>query len=85
VILTGAKTIHIGAGAARGMLRVSEKNLAVGVGAADSFGGGVGVVFVANAGTPPGTTPTGGGLLYCEAGKLMYKGTSGTVKELATA
>jgi len=84
LIVNASKTIHIGrSGGVRAPLRVSNN---VGIGAsADSFGGGVGVVFLANATTAPSTNPTAGGVLYCEAGKLMYRGSSGTVKELATA
>jgi len=73
------------AGAARGMLRVNENGVAIGEGSASSFGNGKSVIFLANAGTVPNANPTGGGILYCEAGKLMYRGSSGTIKELATA
>lgn len=84
VILTGAKTIHIGAGAARAMVRVSE-NLALGVTAADSFAGGKGIIFIANAQTAPSETPTGGGIFFTEAGALKYKGSAGTVTTIAPA
>lgn len=86
VLFAASKTYTIArAGAARGMLRINESGLAIGEGAASSFGGGKSVIFLANAGTVPTTNPTGGGILYCEAGKLLYRGSSGTVKELATA
>lgn len=45
-------------------------------------GGGVLVVSIANCATTPNTNPTGGGLLYVEAGTLKYKGPSGTVTPL---
>lgn len=68
----------------RSTLRVGE-NIGIGQ-AADSFGGGkAGVVFVANAGTPPGSNPTGGGVLYAEAGALWWRGSGGTVTEVAKA
>lgn len=50
-----------------------------------SLGGGTGVLAMANATTPPGITPTGGGVLYVSGGALLYKGSSGTVTTLATA
>jgi hypothetical protein len=50
-----------------------------------SVGGGAGVVFVANATTMPTTNPTGGGILYVEAGALKYRGSSGTVTTLGNA
>lgn len=54
-------------------------------GATPSMGGGVGVVFLANAGTNPSTNPSGGGVLYVEAGALKYRGSSGTVTTLGNA
>lgn len=50
-----------------------------------SYGGGVGVMFIANANTVPTTNPTGGGILYVEAGALKYRGSSGTVTTIANA
>lgn len=41
-------------------------------------------LFIANDGSTPGT-PTGGGVLYVEAGALKYKGSSGTVTTLGVA
>jgi hypothetical protein len=52
---------------------------------ATTFGGGVKVAFIGEAGTPPTTNPTGGGLLYVESGALKYRGTSGTVTTLGAA
>jgi hypothetical protein len=49
------------------------------------FGGGSCVVRIATAVTVPTTNPTGGGLLYVEAGALKYRGTSGTVTTLGVA
>jgi hypothetical protein len=50
-----------------------------------SVGSGVGVVFIANATTAPSTNPTGGGILYVDAGALKYRGSSGTVTTLGNA
>lgn len=47
--------------------------------------GGVGVIAIANATTAPASTPTGGGVLYVQAGALKYKGSSGTVTTIAPA
>ena len=46
----------------------TEKGLSIGM--APSFGGGVGVVGLVNAGTPPSTAPTGGVVAYADAGAL---------------
>ena len=50
-----------------------------------SFGGGAGVLGIANATTVPTTNPTGGGILYVEAGALKYRGSSGTITTLGAA
>lgn len=50
-----------------------------------SFGGGVGVIGLLNAGTVPTSNPTGGGVLYVEGGALKYRGSSGTSTTLAAA
>ncbi len=49
-----------------------------------NFGSGLNVVGIGN-GTAPSLTPTGGGVLYVEAGALKYKGSSGTVTTIANA
>lgn len=56
----------------------------IGVGGT-SFGGGVKVMFMANASTIPSSNPTGGGILYAEAGALKWRGSSGTVTTIAAA
>lgn len=60
------------------------RNIALGAGSTD-FGGGVRLVRIAEASTVPTTNPTGGGLLYVEAGALKYRGSSGTVTTIAVA
>lgn len=57
----------------------------VGIGTTDQFGSGVRVVGIANATTAPTTNPTGGGVLYVEAGALKFRGSSGTVTTIALA
>ena len=57
----------------------------VALGAAGSYGSGFGVVFIANRTTAPTTNPTGGGLLYVDAGALKFRGSSGTVTTIAAA
>lgn len=47
------------------------------------LGSGVGVVTIANAGTPPTGTPSGGGLVYETLGSLVHVGSSGTTTTLA--
>lgn len=50
-----------------------------------SFGNGVGVLSLGNANTVPTANPAGGGIIYCEAGALKYRGTSGTITTLGNA
>jgi len=52
---------------------------------AGSFGSGVKVISIANAGTDPTTNPTGGGVLYCSGGALKFRGSGGTVTTIAAA
>jgi len=50
------------------------------------FGGGSGgMVGLTNAATVPATNPSGGGVLYAEAGALKWRGSGGTVTTLAAA
>jgi hypothetical protein len=50
-----------------------------------TFGSGTGVFGIRNAVAVPSANPTGGGVLYVEAGALKYRGSSGTVTTLAVA
>lgn len=52
---------------------------------AASFGGGVKVLSVGNATTVPTSNPTGGGVLYADAGALKWRGSGGTVTTIAAA
>lgn len=56
-----------------------------GLGTASQFGTGAGCFGLANAATAPTTNPTGGGVLYSEAGALKWRGSSGTVTTVAVA
>ncbi len=67
-------------------LQLGLKNLAVGAnGGTPSFGGAYGGIFIANATTTPGSTPSGGGVLYVTGGALTYKGSSGHITTIAIA
>jgi len=57
----------------------------IGLGNMTSWGGGIGVVGLINASVVPSTDPTGGGILYSEAGALKWRGSSGTVTTLGVA
>jgi hypothetical protein len=57
----------------------------VGVATVNQFGGGLGVIGIANAATNPSSSPTGGGVLYVDAGALKYRGSGGTVTTIANA
>lgn len=61
-----------------------NNNLAL-LAATGSYGSGDGVVFLGNSTTVPTTNPSGGGILYTEAGALKYRGSSGTVTTLGNA
>lgn len=52
---------------------------------ATDVGGASGGIALANAAVIPGSTPTGGGVIYSESGALKWKGSSGTVTQLAAA
>jgi len=82
------------ASAASGVMEVNNGTLGTyrdllvrnfGLNGSISAGGGVGIQFIANATTVPTTNPTGGGILYVEAGALKYRGSSGTVTTLGPA
>lgn len=51
----------------------------------NSYGGGVKVMSIVNAGTVPTSNPTGGGILYAEAGALKWRGSAGTITTIAVA
>jgi len=64
---------------------VVKQNGSVGIGTKDQFGSGAGVVGIADALTVPTTDPTGGHVLYSEAGALKGRGSSGTITTIAPA
>ena len=49
------------------------------------FGGGQGVIAIANAAAAPSVNPAGGGILCVQDGALKYRGSNGTVTVLASA
>ncbi len=53
--------------------------------AGGNYGGGLAVTFIGNASTVPTSNPTGGGILYVEAGALKFRGSSGTITTIANA
>lgn len=50
-----------------------------------NYGSGSGVLGIANCTTAPTVNPTGGGVLYVEAGALKYRGSSGSITPIANA
>ena len=50
-----------------------------------SYGSGVKVIFVANAATNPSTNPSGGGILYADAGAGKWRGSGGTTTTFGAA
>src|SRR5215510_5799000 len=57
----------------------------IGIRTTSQFGGGRGVMAIANAAVAPSINPAGGGILYVEDGALMYLGPSGIPREIAPA
>jgi len=57
----------------------------IGIRTSSQFGGGQGVMAIANASVVPSVNPAGGGILYVEDGALKYRGSKGTVTTIAPA
>ena len=57
----------------------------IGIRTTSQFGGGQGVMAIANATVAPSVNPAGGGILYVEDGALKYRGSKGTVTTIAPA
>jgi hypothetical protein len=57
----------------------------IGIRTTSQFGGGRGVMAIANASVAPSINPAGGGILYVEDGALKYRGSNGTVTVIAPA
>ncbi len=66
-------------------LTIAYNNLALAPGGTLSVGGGVGVIFLENCTTVPTANPTGGGILYVTGGALKFRGSGGTVTNIAAA
>lgn len=66
------------------MVLSKDGNLGFG-GLVTNYGSGVKVIGIQNATTVPTTDPSGGGVLYSEAGALKWRGSSGTVTTIAVA
>jgi hypothetical protein len=64
---------------------VLRSNGNLGIGVTSAFGNGVKVIGIANATTVPNADPSGGGVLYVEAGALKYRGSNGTITTIAPA
>lgn len=82
---TAAATLALGTNDIQRLEITSDGSIGLFNTGAGSYGSGVKVLFVANATTAPSTNPTGGGILYCASGALWYRGSSGTVTQIAVA
>ncbi len=80
---TGAGDLTLLMAGSEKMRLTSVGNL--GLNTTAQFGTRSGVIGIANDATVPTTNPTGGGVLYTEAGALKYRGSSGTVTTLGIA
>jgi hypothetical protein len=83
LIARGTKDLILGSNNTSQLTIGQTGNLSLGTIA--TFGGGIGVFAITNAATSPTTNPTGGGILYAEAGALKWRGSSGTVTTMANA
>lgn len=66
-------------------LHIVDSSLNIGFWTDTAFGGGSKVIGIQNASVVPSTNPSGGGVLYCEAGALKFRGSSGTITPIAAA
>ena len=57
----------------------------LGIRTTSQFGGGQGIIAIANRVVAPTVNPAGGGILYVEDGALRYRGSNGTVTTIAPA
>lgn len=57
----------------------------IGLRTKSQFGGGKGVIGIANAKEAPSVNPAEGGILFVKDGALKYRGSNGTVTEIAPA
>ena len=62
-----------------------DANGSLTLGGTPSYGGGTLVMSINNRTAAPTSNPTGGGILYAEAGALKWRGSSGTVTTIAVA
>ena len=62
----------------------SSRNVGLNAGSAN-YAGGAAVTFIGNATTAPTSNPTGGGILYVNAGALTYRGTGGSAVTIVNA
>lgn len=66
-------------------IRLAIQGNNIGINTTSNYGGGLGVIAIANAGTTPSSNATGGGILYAESGALKWRGSSGTTTTLGAA
>lgn len=65
---------------------VFVSNVSIGANSTPTYGGGSSaVMMIQDASVAPSSNPTGGGILYSQAGALKWRGSSGTVTTIAVA
>jgi hypothetical protein len=85
VLSPSGQGISLSAGSTTATVRVFLGSVTLFNNVTSITGGGVNVLGIGNASTVPTTNPTGGGVLYSEAGALKWRGSSGTVTVIAPA
>lgn len=82
----GTRDFYFVAGSSQATRAVIKGDGGLALGGAGSFGSGTGaVISVANATAAPSANPTGGGVLYAEAGAGKWRGSSGTITTFGPA
>lgn len=83
--LTAQANVHLFAAAGKEVRLSDTADRNTAIGGAGSYGGGQGVLFLANDTADPVANPTGGGVLFVSGGALKYRGSAGTITTIAPA
>lgn len=83
--LTSGKQFRFGTTAAENLVLGANNLKRVTLFGVDTSGSGVGSLLILNATTNPSSNPSGGGILYADAGAGKWRGSGGTVTTFANA
>lgn len=77
--------IRDGGAATYPVVVTNDGNISFNGGLSPTFAGGEGVIYIGNRAVTASLTPTGGGVLFAASGGLYWKGSSGTLTNIAPA